>query len=45
MRPQIESEGVIHIAEYLAGVLRFTGQVPGRKSVGLVRGYGGIPRG
>jgi len=22
-------------------VLRFTGQIPGRKSVGLVRGYGG----
>ena len=41
MRPQVESEGVIHLAEYLAVVLRFTGQVPGRKSVGLVRGYGG----
>ncbi|MGZ5392216.1 MAG: hypothetical protein ACXWD3_10335 [Mycobacterium sp.] len=27
--------------EYLAVVLRFTGQIPGRKSVGLVRGYGG----
>ena len=41
MRPQVESEGVIHLAEYLAVVLRFTGQVPGRKSVGLARGHGG----
>jgi hypothetical protein len=41
MRPQVESEGVIHLTEYLAVVLRFTGQVPGRKSVGLVRGNGG----
>jgi hypothetical protein len=41
MRPQVESEGVIHLAEYLAVVMRFTGHVPGRKSVGLIRGYGG----
>ena len=41
MRPQVESEGVIHLAEYLAVIVRFTGQVPGRKSVGLVRGYAG----
>lgn len=41
MRPQVESEGVIYLGEYLAVVARFTGEVPGRKSVGLVRGYGG----
>jgi hypothetical protein len=41
LRPQVESEGVIYLGEYLAVVLRFTGQIPGRKSVGLVRGYGG----
>ena len=41
MRPQVESEGVIYLGEYLAVVARFTGHVPGRKSVGLVRGYGG----
>ena len=41
MRSQVESEGVIHLAEYLAVVVRFTGQIPGRRSVGLVRGYGG----
>ena len=41
MRAQVESEGVVHLAEYLAVVVRFTGKIPGRKSVGLVRGYGG----
>jgi hypothetical protein len=41
MRAQVESEGVLFLGEYLAVVVRFTGQIPGRKSVGLVRGYGG----
>lgn len=41
MRTQVESEGVIHLAEYLAVMMRFTGHVPGRRSVGLIRGYGG----
>jgi hypothetical protein len=41
MRAQVESEGVIYLGEYLGVVLRFTGHVPGRRSVGLVRGYGG----
>jgi len=41
MRPQVESEGVVFLEECLAVVVRFTGHVPGRKSVGLVRGYGG----
>ena len=41
MRAGVDSEGVIYLGEYLGVVLRFTGQVPGRKSVGLVRGYGG----
>jgi len=41
MRPQVDSEGVIYLGEYLGVVMRFTGHVPGRKSVGLVRGYGG----
>ena len=41
MRHQVESEGVIYLGECLAVVARFTGQVPGRKSVGLIRGYGG----
>lgn len=41
VRTQVESEGVIHLADYLAVVMRFTGHVPGRRSVGLIRGYGG----
>ncbi|CAN5852378.1 hypothetical protein BH10ACT9_BH10ACT9_61010 [soil metagenome] len=41
MRAQVGSEGVIHLAESLPVTLRFTGQVPGRKSVGLKRGYTG----
>jgi hypothetical protein len=41
MRAQVESEGIIYLGEYLGVVLRFTGHVPGRKSVGLIRGYGG----
>ncbi|MDO3636652.1 hypothetical protein Q2100_12925 [Mycolicibacterium sp. KC 300] len=41
MRTQVEAEGVIFCAEFLGAVVRFTGQVPGRRSVGLVRGYGG----
>jgi hypothetical protein len=41
MRAPSRVRGVIHVAEYPAVVLRFSGQVPGRRSVGLVRGYGG----
>lgn len=41
MRSQVEAEGVIFSAEFLSAVVRFTGTVPGRRSVGLVRGYGG----
>ena len=41
MRSQAETEGVIHLDEYIRVWARFTGSVPGRKSVGLVRGYGG----
>jgi len=41
VRQQVEPEGVIYLGECLAVVARFTGEVPGRKSIGLVRGYGG----
>ncbi len=34
MRTQVESEGVIHLAEYLAVVMRFTGQYPGAGQLG-----------
>lgn len=39
MRTQVESEGLLHLAEFVPVTLRFTGQVPGRKSIGLKRGY------
>ena len=38
MRAQVESEGVIHLVEFVPVTLRFTGHVPGRTSVGKVRG-------
>lgn len=41
MRTQAEVEGVIHLDEYIRVWARFTGQIPGRRSVGLIRGYGG----
>jgi hypothetical protein len=41
LRQQVDAEGILHLAEYVSVVARFTGRVPGRRSVGLVRGYGG----
>lgn len=38
---EVKAEGVLYSAANLPTTLRFTGQVPGRKSVGLVRKYGG----
>jgi hypothetical protein len=41
LRTQVESEGVIHLAEYLPVTRRFTGSVPGKRSVGNVASYVG----
>lgn len=41
VRAQVEAEGVIHLSECVGVAARFTGHVPGRRSVGLVRAYGG----
>jgi hypothetical protein len=41
MRAQVEAEGGLHVAEFVSVTMRFTGSVPGRRSVGLVRGYVG----
>lgn len=41
MRTQVEAEGVLHLDEYIRVWVRFTGTIPGRRSVGLTRGYGG----
>lgn len=38
---EVKSEGVLYSEEFLPVTLRFTGEIPGRKSVGLVRKYGG----
>jgi hypothetical protein len=40
-RAQVESEGVLHLTDCIGVVARFTGHIPGRRSVGLVRAYGG----
>lgn len=41
LRAAAEAESLIHLSEFISVVARFTGQIPGRRSVGLVRGYGG----
>jgi hypothetical protein len=41
MRIEAESEGIIHASDCIGVWARFTGKIPGRRSVGLVRGYGG----
>jgi len=41
MRAEVDSEGLLHLAEYVPVTMRFTGQVPGRTSVGKLRGYVG----
>jgi hypothetical protein len=41
MRSQAEAEGVIYLDECIPVWARFTGKIPGRRSVGLIRGYGG----
>ncbi|MFB1296189.1 hypothetical protein ACAG24_011770 [Mycobacterium sp. pW049] len=40
-RTQAEAEGIIHLTDCIGVWARFTGQIPGRRSVGLTRGYGG----
>jgi hypothetical protein len=41
LRAQVEAEGIIHLAEYLPVTRRFTGSVPGKRSVGNVASYVG----
>src|SRR5690349_22351581 len=38
---EIEAEGIIHLAEYVAVTRRFTGRVPGMRSAGSVSSYVG----
>ena len=41
MRAQVEGEGVLFLAEYVAVTRRFSGKVPGRRSKGQVSSYVG----
>jgi hypothetical protein len=41
IRTQAEAEGIIHLTDCIGVWARFTGHIPGRRSVGLTRGYGG----
>jgi hypothetical protein len=41
MRAEVETEGVIHIAEYVPVTRRFSGRVPGKRSAGSVASYVG----
>ena len=41
MRAELEAEGILHIAEYIAVTRRFTGKVPGKRSAGSITSYVG----
>lgn len=41
MRAEVESENIIHLAEFVPVTFRFTGSVPGKASNGNVRSYVG----
>lgn len=41
MRAQVEAEGVIHLAEFVAVTFRFSGKVPGKTAKGNLRSYVG----
>lgn len=41
LRAEVETENIIHLAEFVPVTLRFTGSVPGKVSKGNVRSYAG----
>ena len=41
LRAEVESEGIIHLAEYVAVTRRFSGRVPGKRSSGDIASYVG----
>jgi hypothetical protein len=41
LRAEVQAEGVIHLAEYVAITRRFTGRVPGMRSAGSISSYVG----
>ena len=41
LRAEVEAEGVVFLAEYVAVTCRFSGKIPGRRSAGKVSSYVG----
>lgn len=41
MRAQVDAEGLLHLAEFVAVTYRFSGKVPGKTSKGNIRSYVG----
>ena len=41
LRAEVEAEGVIHLSEYVPVTRRFTGTIPGQRSVGSIASYVG----
>ncbi len=41
LRAEVEAEGIIHMAEYVAVTRRFSGRVPGKRSSGEIASYVG----
>jgi hypothetical protein len=41
LRAEVEAEGIIHLAEYVAVTRRFSGRVPGKRSSGEIASYVG----
>ena len=41
LRAEVEAEGIIHLAEYVAVTRRFSGQVPGKRAAGSVASFTG----
>ena len=41
LRAEVEAEGIVHLAEYVAVTRRFTGRVPGMRAAGSISSYVG----
>jgi hypothetical protein len=41
LRAEVDAEGIIHLAEYVAVTCRFSGRVPGKRSAGSISSYVG----
>jgi len=41
LRAEVQSEGIVHLAEYVPVTRRFTGRVPGMRSAGSISSYVG----